>query len=129
MRICRVFAPKTRQMRTSPDQRGRLAGPAASREHPVVATDGEQARKDARGARYQAESRRTVAKIWLALAPIWVAGAVLVWISGHHAVTRWLWTAVAILQLVHAYLQWRVLRRPLPPVPGQQEGPGRELSR
>src|SRR5690349_5218667 len=111
-------------MRTSPLRRRPLATALVSGEHPVVATDEERARKHARRRRYPAESRRTRAKALLALAPVWVIGAVLVWVWGHNAVTRWLWTLIALLQLVNAYLQWRVLRRPLPPVPRQQEGQG-----
>ena len=90
-----------------------------------MASDEEQARKDARWARYKAQERRAGAKIQLAMVPLWVGIAVAGWIWGNDSLSQWLWTALAVFQLGNGYLQWRVLRRPLPAAPGQQAGPGR----
>jgi hypothetical protein len=91
-----------------------------------VDTDDAQARKDARWGRYQAESRRTQAKVWLALTPLWIAVAMVRWFDGDaDELSRWLLTGVALLYLGAGFLQWRVLRRPLPPVPEKHEAPDR----
>jgi len=92
----------------------------------TAGAEDEQARKDARWAAYQAQSRRTGQKIQLALVPLWVASALFWWFDPQaDAVVRWLFTALAILWLAFAVVLWRQLRRPVPPVPGTGEAPGR----
>jgi hypothetical protein len=84
----------------------------------TAGAEDERARKDARWARYQAESRRTQAKVWLTLSGLWVVNAVVWWLlPDAKALTQWLMTVVAVVQLASAPYWWRVLHRPLPPGP------------
>ncbi|WP_448623765.1 hypothetical protein [Geodermatophilus sp. URMC 64] len=90
------------------------------------AADAEQARRDARWAACQARSRRAGQKFQLAFVPLWPAMAVLWWLNEEaDPWLRWMWTALALLQVGLGVTLWRQLRRPLPPVPGNEEAPGR----
>lgn len=85
-----------------------------------------QARREARWARYQAESRRTGAKVQIGVAVLWIVVAVLSWtVLDGSSLVRWFYTALAVFSIVTICVQWRVLRRPLPPSPDMQKAPGR----